>query len=215
MRSDMGSTRKVSKRISQKFINSLMIILFSSTAWAGMEEDMNAIIDQSKPAMFTPQEAKWVPAPANLPPGATVFVMEGDPIMPGPFTLQLKLPANYKLPAYWQPMDEHLAVISGAINLGVGDKFDQRKSKLLPAGSFSRIPAKTHHYSWTTEETIVQLHGQGPWGINYLDPNDDPNNIGNTMNSSNVGPIIMDSNEELAETLGISNGAVSPKSPGK
>ena len=23
-------------------------------------------------------------------------------------------------------------------------------------------------------ETVVQLHGTGPWGINYINPNDDP-----------------------------------------
>ena len=30
------------------------------------------------------------------------------------------------------------------------------------------------HFAWTTEETIIQLHGTGPWGINYVNPKDDP-----------------------------------------
>jgi hypothetical protein len=32
----------------------------------------------------------------------------------------------------------------------------------------------TVHYAWTDAETVVQLHGNGPWGINYINPNDDP-----------------------------------------
>jgi len=32
----------------------------------------------------------------------------------------------------------------------------------------------TVHYAWTDTETVVQLLGTGPWGINYVNPNDDP-----------------------------------------
>ena len=27
---------------------------------------------------------------------------------------------------------------------------------------------------WTSGETVVQLHGIGPWGITYLNPAEDP-----------------------------------------
>jgi hypothetical protein len=30
------------------------------------------------------------------------------------------------------------------------------------------------HYAWFPEETVIQLHGQGPQGITYVNPNDDP-----------------------------------------
>jgi Resolvase, N terminal domain len=30
------------------------------------------------------------------------------------------------------------------------------------------------HFTWTNEETIVQLHGVGPWAITYVNPADDP-----------------------------------------
>jgi hypothetical protein len=32
------------------------------------------------------------------------------------------------------------------------------------------------HFAWTKGETIIQVHGVGPWGINYLNPADDPRN---------------------------------------
>ena len=36
------------------------------------------------------------------------------------------------------------------------------------------MEANTNHFAWTTEETIVQLNGVGPWGITYVNPADDP-----------------------------------------
>ena len=33
---------------------------------------------------------------------------------------------------------------------------------------------KMNHFAWTKEETILQVHGVGPWAVNYVDPADDP-----------------------------------------
>jgi hypothetical protein len=33
---------------------------------------------------------------------------------------------------------------------------------------------KTTHFAWTKGETVVQLHGTGPWGITYVNEMDDP-----------------------------------------
>jgi hypothetical protein len=37
-----------------------------------------------------------------------------------PFTIRLKLPADYKIPAHWHPAIEHVTVLSGTFNLGMG-----------------------------------------------------------------------------------------------
>ena len=44
----------------------------------------------------------------------------------------------------------------------------------LKAGGVRIMAAGTRHFAWTREATVVQLHGTGPWGITYVDPNDDP-----------------------------------------
>ena len=31
-----------------------------------------------------------------------------------------------------------------------------------------------NHYAWTASEAIVQVHGQGPFVITYVNPADDP-----------------------------------------
>lgn len=123
----------------------------------------------------TADELKWGPAPAGLPPGAELAVVSGDPSKAGlPFTMRVKFPDGYQVPPHWHPTDENVTVIQGTINLGAGDKFDQSATKALPAGSFALMPKNMHHFAWASGETIVQIHGIGPFAINYVNPADDP-----------------------------------------
>ena len=123
--------------------------------------------------MVTPGDLKWADVP-SLPPGANVAVIEGPLNEAVPFTFRLKFPADYKIPAHWHPAIEHATVISGTVNFGIGDKFDAAKTKPLSAGSVVIMQPKTNHFVWTKQETIVQIHGIGPWGITYVNPADDP-----------------------------------------
>jgi hypothetical protein len=123
--------------------------------------------------MVTPDELKWTDV-ASLPAGAKLAVIEGPLNEAVPFTFRLKFPVNYRLPAHWHPAIEHVTVISGTFNMGAGDKLDRSKTKALPAGSVAIMQPKTNHFAWTEEETIVQVHGVGPWAINYVNPGDDP-----------------------------------------
>ena len=123
--------------------------------------------------MVTPDELKWADVP-SVPAGAKVAVIEGPVNEAGPITFRMKFPADYKLPAHWHPVLEHLTVISGTFNMGVGDTLDPSKTKPLSAGSFAIMQPKTHHFAWTKEETIIQVHGIGPWAITYVNPADDP-----------------------------------------
>lgn len=72
------------------------------------------------------------------------------------------------------PAVERVTVLSGTCHMGVGDKLDVQKSMPLIVGSMMILQAKTPHFAWTQEETVIQLHGTGPWGITYLNPADDP-----------------------------------------
>ncbi|MEO5703155.1 MAG: cupin domain-containing protein [Gammaproteobacteria bacterium] len=128
---------------------------------------------QSSHVMLVPTDLKWADVP-SLPPGAKVTVIEGPLNDAVPFTFRLKFPANYKVPAHWHPAIEHVTVISGTFNMGTGDKLDPSKTMPLSAGSVAIMQPKTNHFAWTKEETIIQVHGVGPWAINYVNPTDDP-----------------------------------------
>ena len=126
--------------------------------------------------VFVSGKEGWEQGPKSLPPGAQIAVLEGDPTQEGPFVMRLRLPDGYRIPPHTHPKTERLTVISGTFNIGVGDKFDTKAGQTMPAGSFGYWEAGMKHFVWATGETVVQLHGIGPWQINYLNPADDPRN---------------------------------------
>lgn len=117
---------------------------------------------------------KWSAAPPFLPPGAQLVVLDGDPGKAVRVTLRLRLPAGYQLPAHQHPTQEDVTVLSGTFNVGMGDVLDRGASTALKPGGFVALPARMNHFAWTTEETVVQVHLQGPFQITYADPATDP-----------------------------------------
>lgn len=125
--------------------------------------------------MKSPSELNWKDGPPTLPKGAQMSVLTGDPGRPGPFTMRLKFPATYQIPAHWHSQVENVTVIEGELHMGTGDKLDESKSHSIPVGGFVMMPKKHRHFAYTKNlPTIVQIHGQGPFDITYVDPANDP-----------------------------------------
>src|SRR4051794_9866499 len=96
-----------------------------------------------KHKVIQPQEVKWGPAPAMLPTGAQVAVLFGDPSKPGLFAMRLKAPKGYSIAPHSHPTDEVVTVISGTMDLGMGETPDPTKAKALPAGTFFALSPGT------------------------------------------------------------------------
>jgi quercetin dioxygenase-like cupin family protein len=128
----------------------------------------------AKTAVFNPDDLKWGPAPAMLPTGAQVAVLEGDPAKAGPFTMRLKMPDGYKIQPHWHPSPEHVTVLSGTLKVGMGPKWDESNPKVLSTGAFGLIEPRMKHFAWTSGDTVIQLHGIGPWRLVYVNPSDNP-----------------------------------------
>ena len=119
--------------------------------------------------MFTPQDIKWSAGPPSLPAGAEVALLYGDPTKEGLFALRLKVPKGYRVPTHTHPRPEIGTVLSGTMRLGMGDK-----DHVFPAGSFYATPPGMVHQFTADEDAVVQVNSTGPWGINYVNPKDDP-----------------------------------------
>jgi anti-sigma factor ChrR (cupin superfamily) len=132
------------------------------------------VMAQDMSAPMNAKDLKWGPAPNVLPPGAKIAVISGDPFKDDLYVVRLKMPAGYKIPAHNHPTAEYVTVISGKFNIGMGDKLDPKKGMMLHAGGFAAAPAQMNHYAWASGPTVVQVHGQGPFAITYVDPADDP-----------------------------------------
>ena len=123
--------------------------------------------------MMLPSDLKWADVP-SLPAGAKIAVIEGPMNQAAPFTVRLKFPKDYQIPAHSHPAIERVTVLSGTFHMGTGDKFDRAKTHPLPVGAIAIMQNGTRHFGWTSDEVIVQLNGNGPWGIDYVNPADDP-----------------------------------------
>jgi quercetin dioxygenase-like cupin family protein len=143
-------------------------LVFAAAGHAQEPRPMRPDADMDKVIRLTPGELTWTAGPPMLPPGASMAVIEGSFSKPGPFTVRLKFPPNYRIPPHWHPVKVTVTVISGSFNMGFGDELDTGKGKLLPTGSIFEMPATIHHFGWTTEDTIIQEHGVGPLSVKYL-----------------------------------------------
>jgi hypothetical protein len=126
--------------------------------------------------LYPIDKIKWQKGPLSLPKGAMIAVLEGNPDKEGPFVFRLKLPDGYRVPPHTHPKTERVTVISGTFNIGMGDRFDQKAGKAMPAGTYGHWPAGMKHFVWTKGETVLQFHGIGPWSIQYVNADDDPRN---------------------------------------
>lgn len=121
----------------------------------------------------TVDDLVWGPI-ASLPAGAEMAVITGKPGEKGAFTLRIRMPDGYEIPPHWHPATENITVIEGTFNIGMGDEFDRASTTALSAGAYAVMQPKMRHYAWTSGVTTVQLHGVGPWQINYVSAQDDP-----------------------------------------
>ncbi len=125
--------------------------------------------------IITPDMVKFGPAPPSLPAGTEAAGLSGDMSKKGSeYTVRLRVPDGWKIPPHFHPAEEHVTVLQGAFWMGMGDKFDEGALKEMPVGGFHAIPKGVHHYGMAKGQTIIQLHGVGPWGITYVNPSDDP-----------------------------------------
>ena len=141
----------------------LALASFAAAGWA--QHDAHRLV--------TPAELKWSDVP-SLPPGAKLAAIEGPMNQAVPFTVRIKFPANYRLPAHTHPAVERVTVLSGTFHMGMGERFERKATVPVQPGAMMIMQPGTPHFAWTDAETVVQLHGTGPWGITYVNPADDP-----------------------------------------
>lgn len=132
---------------------------------------------QEKPAgliQILPSDVKWVVNPA-LPSGLQTAVFMGNPGKRGPFTIRVKIPANFKIAPHTHPDEwRTVTVLSGTLYFGIGEKFDESKLKAFPSGSYFTEHGVPHYAMAKTGEVIVQVTAMGPSATKYVNPEDEP-----------------------------------------
>ncbi|MCC5846621.1 MAG: cupin domain-containing protein [Verrucomicrobia bacterium] len=144
---------------------------------AGMEMEKGSLPYRGEGGhiMINAEDLEWGDV-ASMAPPAKIAVIEGDLSQEEPFTFRLKLPAGYIVAPHVHPAYERVTVIQGVFHFSHGKEFDREKTMALRVGGVAIMPPGDPMFGYTEEETIIQLHGTGPWGIEYLNSEDDPRN---------------------------------------
>ena len=102
--------------------------------------------------------------------GIQTTVLDGDPTMAGPYTIEIRVPPHTRIAAHTHRDDRSAVVVSGKWFFGYGATNSEAKVKLLPPGSFYTEPADAPHFALTRDEpAVVYITGQGPTDTRFTE----------------------------------------------
>jgi anti-sigma factor ChrR (cupin superfamily) len=144
----------------------LMAVLLACSTFAYSQEKSGT--DPSH-MIVSAGDLKWAP----IIKGCELAPVSGDSGVDGAaFVLRLRCVDGAKIPAHWHPTDESVTVLKGTFLAGMGEKFDESKMLTMNVGSFVLMPKEVRHFAMCKGETIVQVHGVGPFKVNWVNPAD-------------------------------------------
>jgi quercetin dioxygenase-like cupin family protein len=112
-------------------------------------------------------DLKWKPiTPPGFKKGTEIAVVRGDPAAEDqPYVIRLRFPNGYRFPAHWHPVDENLTVLQGTFLLAMGEHANGSQLHRYHPGDYLFIEARHPHFGGASGETVIQLHGSGPFKI--------------------------------------------------
>lgn len=123
----------------------------------------------------SPDDLEWGPV-ASMGEGAEIAIIEGELAEEEPFTFRLRLEDGYRIKPHIHPEYERGTILQGTLHFAHGEEFDKDATRSLEEGSTFIMAPGDPMFGYAEGEVIFQLHGTGPWGIEYVDPEDDPRN---------------------------------------
>jgi anti-sigma factor ChrR (cupin superfamily) len=112
-------------------------------------------------------DLKWTPVMK----GCDLAQVSGDPNAEGsPFVIRLRCADGTKIPAHWHPTDENVTVLKGTFLVAMGETFDESKLQPMNVGNFMTVPKEMRHFAMSRGDSIVQVHGAGPFKVNWVNP---------------------------------------------
>jgi hypothetical protein len=119
-------------------------------------------------AQVTPHKV----VPLNkIPSEQWIEVVSGDPSKAGSaFVLRIHNDVGYVCPPHTHPTDENIVVVQGSWSVGMGTRIDLSTVQPLELGAYALVPAKMAHFCRSKTETIIQVHGVGPFSVDMVDP---------------------------------------------
>ena len=130
-----------------------------------------ALNAESAGSQVSPQHGV-VPMRAMAPGGTGTWIEKvwGDPSVPdAAFVFRIHNELGFVVLPHVHPTDENIVVVRGSWALGMGRRFDRSALVPLELGAFGFVSKTMAHFAWAKAETVVQVHGVGPFVSTLVD----------------------------------------------
>jgi hypothetical protein len=98
--------------------------------------------------------------------------ISGDPTKPGVlYMIRIHSEAGYIIMPHTHPEDEHITVLKGTWELGMGDRFNPKVLEPMEMGGYGLVGRKMAHFAFSKTDAVVQVHGIGPFTTTWVTPN--------------------------------------------
>ena len=102
--------------------------------------------------------------------GQLITRVSGDPNVAGaPFVIRIWNFDNQIVLPHTHPEDEHIVVVQGTWFLAEGEQFDRARLRPLAVGDYALVPRRQAHFAWSKGMTVIQVHGIGPFRVDFVD----------------------------------------------
>jgi hypothetical protein len=95
----------------------------------------------------------------------------GDPAKAGLYVIRIHAEAGYIIMPHIHPEDENIVVVEGSWAAGMGERFNRGALEPMEVGTYALLPKKMAHFALSKTQTIIQVHGLGPFTPYYVVPN--------------------------------------------
>jgi hypothetical protein len=87
-----------------------------------------------------------------------------------PVTIRIHHDAGYVVLPHTHPEDENITVLTGSWALGMGSRVNMAELEPMEQGALGFVPKKMAHFGYAKVETVLQVHGIGPFLNLPIDP---------------------------------------------
>jgi quercetin dioxygenase-like cupin family protein len=155
--------------VNKTFLKSFSLVAAALAVFAVASNSQEKKDGDSAHKIVHSGDLKWTP----IIKGCDLAPVSGDPNAEGTaFVLRLRCVDGAKIPAHWHPTDENVTVLKGTFRVGMGETFDESKLQTMNVGNFVSMPKEMRHFGVCKGETIVQVHGAGPFKVNWVNPSE-------------------------------------------
>ena len=97
--------------------------------------------------------------------------VSGDPTRSGePYVIRIHAEPGYVIMPHTHPEDENIVVLKGTWSVGMGDRYRPEALEAMEAGTYGFVPKRMPHFAFSKTETIIQVHGTGPFTTTWVVP---------------------------------------------